>query len=85
VASNVDWKKQSRKVGEEWNTERLHHTLDILCGLIIALDTGNIDGLNVFLRVVYFYLMPVVTDNHNELYKSEAFRCQDISIFNLLK
>jgi hypothetical protein len=40
-------KKQSRKVGEEWNTERLNHTWDILCGLIIALDTGNIDGLTL--------------------------------------
>ena len=74
--------KQFRKDGEEWNTERLHQTWDILCGLIIVLDTGNIEGLNIFLRVVCFYLVPVVlTHNHNELYCTN----QDISIFNLLK
>jgi hypothetical protein len=64
----MGWKKQSRKDGEEWNTERLHHTWDILCGLIIALDTRNIDGLNIYLRVVCLYVVPVVTDSHNELY-----------------
>jgi hypothetical protein len=69
-----------------WNTERLHHTWDIFCGLIIVLDTGNIDGLNIFLRVVCFCLVPVVTQPQWTIpYKSEAFRCQDTSIFNLLK
>jgi len=57
VASTLGWKKQPRKVGEEWNSERLYHTWDILCGLITALDTGNIDGLNIFVTVVCFCLV----------------------------
>jgi hypothetical protein len=69
VASTVGWKTPSRKVGEEWNSVRLYHIRDILCGFIIALDTGNIDGLNIFVRLICFCLVVTVfTDSHSELY-----------------